>query len=425
MSLVPGDLLVEYRDRNLNRRGAIPIDDLNLKVQPVLNGIGSWSVTIPAEHRAADYLRAPGAGIIITNIKTGRVIMSGSSSKPSKKASSSDQLGMVTIAGLSDDRLLWDAWAQPQPSNPDIEHLNAAYDTITGDAETVMRHYVDVNIGPSAPSFRKTGSFREFIALQATNHHYGVSVSKSARFDYVGDILSDIATLAGLRFRMVQTSSTKIEFQVERIEDKRAFIRLDIVNGTLQEQSLEFAPPTSTRIAVAGQGEGADRQFRYRTNATAAQAEEDWGLIIEKFKDQRNTDVVAELDQSGDEILANEGFTRVAVKASPSNDQTMVYQHDFDLGDLVTVVVDGQESSSTVTEAAIVCTEGSLHTAVAIGDIADFDKDSALRKTVTDTERRVSNLERNEGSLTVIYNIDGGKPDTKYGGVDPIDGGGV
>jgi hypothetical protein len=398
MSLNVDDLLVQYRDRNLVLQGSIPKDDLSLKMQPVHNGVGSWSLTLPAEHRAVPYLRTPGAGVVVTNLSTGEVVMSGSTSKPSQKKTVTDVKGTTTIAGLSDDRLLWDARCYPQPSNPDVSTQNVSHDNFaTTDAESLMRHLVDANIGPSAPAARRTGSLREFLVLEAANTNLGAAVDKPVRFANLGDTLVDIATLRDLRFRVVQVDGM-LEFQVGAISDLTDFIRLDVVNGTLQEQAVEFAPPEVSRVIVAGQGEGVERQFILRTNSEAAQAELDWGFIIEEFKDQRNTDDSTTLEQSGDEILAEKGYTKVALKAVPTNEDTMVFQEDYNLGDRITVVIDGQETTSTITEAAIVANKNGVTSAVAIGDIRDFDSDSALRQTVADTQRRVGELERNAES---------------------------
>lgn len=395
MTLNVDDLLVQYRDRNLVLRGSIPKDDLDLKMQPVTNGVGSWSLSLPAEHRAVSYLRTPGAGIVVTNLSTGQIVMSGTASKPTQRKTITDVEGMVGIAGLSDDRLLWDALAYPQPSNADVTTQNVSHDTFAAaDAETLMRHLVDANIGPGAPASRVANSLREFVVLEASNTNLGAAVDKPVRFAKLGDALREIATLRDLRFRLVQVGNT-LEFQVDAVSDRTAFIRLDVVNGTLQEQGVEFAPPEVTRVVVAGQGEGVERQFILRTSSEATTAEDDWGLIIEEFKDQRNTNEETTLEQSGDEILAARGFTKVAVKAVPTNEETMVFQEDYNLGDKVTVVIDGQETSSSITEAAIVANKMGVVSAIAIGDISDFDSDSALRQTVTDTQRRVSELERN------------------------------
>lgn len=408
----PQDLLVEYRDRDLVRQGSIPIEDLQLKIQPVFNGVGSWSVTLPAEHRAVPYLRAPGAGIIVTNLLTGETLLSGSTSKPSKKATSADPKGMATIAGLSDDRLLWDALAFPQPSNANPTTQTAANDVRTAKASTLMRLYVNANIGPGSPVGRRGSSLRNKLTL-GPDALLGAVTTRRPRFDVLGDLLNGIALETGLGFRVVQVGSN-LQFQVYQPTNRAASIRLDVHNGTLQEQTVETAPPEVTRVVVAGQGQGTERQIFQFDTTDSLQGEDDWGFIIEEFKDQRNTSDTAELESSAMERLNEAGFTKVAVKATPSNEDTMIFMTDFFLGDQVAVVIDGQEQpNSIITEAAIVVDNTGLHTAVAIGDVYDFDSSSALRQTVEDTQKRLDNLERNVEIGSIGWDDVQGKP-TNY-----------
>lgn len=407
----PQDLLVEYRDRNLVRQGSIPIEDLQLKIQPVFNGVGSWSVTLPAEHRAVPYLRAPGAGIIVTNLLTGETLLSGSTSKPSKKATSADPKGMATIAGLSDDRLLWDALAFPQPSNANPATQTAANDVRTAKASTLMRLYVNANIGPGSPVGRRGSSLRNKLTL-GPDALLGAVTTRRPRFDVLGDLLNGIALETGLGFRVVQVGSN-LQFQVYQPTNRAASIRLDVHNGTLQEQTVETAPPEVTRVVVAGQGQGTERQIFQFDTTDSLQGEDDWGFIIEEFKDQRNTSDTAELESSAMERLNEAGFTKIAVKATPSNEDTMIFMTDFFLGDQVAVVIDGQEQpNSIITEAAIVVDNTGLHTAVAIGDVYDFDSSSALRQTVEDTQKRLDNLERNVEIGSIGWDDVQGKPTT-------------
>lgn len=407
--LRPEDLLVEFRDKHLTRQGSIPLEDLQLKMQPVVNGVGSWSLTMPSEHRAVPYLRTPGSGIIVTNVRTKETILSGPTSKPSKRATSADPVGMATISGLTDDRLLWDALAFPNPSiaDPLASSQSRANDTRTDRGEGLMRQYVAFNIanGAIAPSTSswapagRLGGLRNYLRLAAVDAGLGTPTTRRPRFDILGDLLVGIAAEQGLAFRIVQIGAF-LEFQVYQPSDRTAEIRLDVNNGTLQEQNVEFAPPEVTRMVVAGQGEGTERQFVSMTSDDATAAEAAWGLIIEEWKDQRQTDVVSELEAAALERLNEAGFTKVAVKATPANETTMIFMEDFFLGDKVSVVIDGQEQpNSHITEAAIVVNSEGIKTAVAIGDIMDFDSDSALRQTVSDTQRRVDNLERNAEAM--------------------------
>lgn len=407
IALRPEDLLVEYRgrgplglDSQLKRQGSIPIDDLRLKMQPVYNGVGAWTIQLPSEHRAASYLRSPGAGIVVTNLRTGETLLSGSTSVPSKKATSQDPKGLTTIAGLTDDRLLWDARAFADPTQTDPALATVANDVRTAAASTLLRQYVSANIGPGSPAGRRGSSLRNAIVL-GPDPALGAVTTRRPRYDILGELLYGIAMEAGLGFRLVQVGMT-LQFQVYQPVNRASTIRLDIHNGTLQDQEVENAPPEVTRMIVAGQGEGVERQMISRTSARATQAENDWGLIIEEFKDQRNTDIVAELEAAGDERLNEAGFTKIALKAVPSNDQTMIFMTDFFMGDKVSVVVEGQEQpNSIITEAVIVVDNTGLRTALAIGDIADFDSDSYLRQQLTDTQNRVDSLERNAEASVV------------------------
>lgn len=392
--LKPSDLLVEFRDKDLVRQGSIPIDDLRLKMQPVFNGVGSWAIQLPSEHRAVPYMRTPGAGIIVTNLKTGETLLSGPTSKPSKKKTIADVKGTTTIAGLTDDRLLWDARAFADPAQTIPEDATTANDVRSGQASQLMRVYVNRNIGAGSPAGRRGTSLRNKITL-GPDPALGPVTTRRPRYDILGDLLYGIGLEANLGFRLVQVGD-HLQFQVYQPTDRSAFIRLDVTNGTLQDQIVEFAPPEVTRMIVAGHGEGVERQMLLMSTAESTQAEEDWGLIIEEFKDQRNTGDEEELEAAGLERLNEAGFTKVAVKATPSNDQTMIFMTDFFLGDKVGIVIDDQEQPSTIiTEAAIVLDNTGLRTAVAIGDVADFDSDSALRQQMADTQKRVSNLEQN------------------------------
>jgi len=390
------DLLVEFRDKDLIRRGSIPLDDLSLKMQPVFNGVGSWSLNLPAEHRAVPYLRTPGSGIIVTNLVTGDILMSGSTSRPSKKQTSADTEGMLTIAGLDDNRLVFDARAFPQPTNADPSTQTESHDVRIGNGESLIRQYVAFNIGGAQAPAGRVAGLRSKLRLEVTNKNLGFVTTQRARFDVLGDLVNKIAIESGgLGWRIVQIGS-ELVFQVYQPTDRSAFIRLDVKNGTLQETNVEHAPPEVTRVIVAGQGDLVDRQFVQVTTPESLVAEDDWGFVIEEFKDQRNTDVDEELETSGLGILAERGFTKFAIKATPANDQTMIFLSDFFLGDRVAIVVDGQEQpNSNITEAAIVIDESGMRTAVAIGDIKDFDSTSALRSTVNDNTRRIAEIERN------------------------------
>jgi microcystin-dependent protein len=384
------EIFLEVRDKNLKRLGQIEPQFLDMSARRIHCGVGNWSIRLPTEHKMVPHLRTAGSGVIIK--LRGKTFMSGPTLKPSSKASPEDPGGIVTFTGVDDNIILAHALAWPQPGNPDPSTQTLSHDVRTGVAETVMRAYVNANIGPGAPADRR-GLLAGRLAL-ATDQARGLTVNKSARFPVLGELLADIAAYSRLGFNVVQVGDT-LEFQVYSINDRKKFVRFDIHNGTLSEQSIETSAPTVTRPLVAGQGEGVDRQILQRTNSISLQAEIDWGFKIERFIDQRQTNVVAELQQAGDSALFDGGFTSTSVKAIPSDDMTMQYAKDWKEGDEITVVIDGQQTSSTVTEVSIVVNAGGANIGAAIGDVSGFDATSALERRVDDTQRRVDQLERN------------------------------
>jgi hypothetical protein len=155
---------------------------------------------------------------------------------------------------------------------------------------------------------------------------------------------------------------------------------------------------------VAGQGEQEDRQFLQVDTPESIAAEADWGRRIEKFVDQRNTDDWTELQQAGDEVMADEGFTAINVQIVPLEDSPVRYGKEWGLGDLLTVIVDDQELQSVVTGIVIKANSDGFKVGALMGDATGFDASAALNKRVSNTETRLSALEANTASSSSAVN---------------------
>lgn len=388
----PEEITVEVRDINLRRRGKITTNYLDLQARRVDLGVGSWTLKLPREHPMSAVLEEPGSGIIIR--VRDQVFLSGPMVKPASDATPTDPQGKFIFSGVDDNILLMDAQAWPQPSNPNVDTQTESHDVRTGDAETVLKGYVNANIGPGAPLARR-GLLAQKLIIEP-NENRGATVVRSARFPKLNELLAGIALYAGLGYRIVQ-QGTNLVFQVYQVRDRTRFVRFSVANGSLSEESVEVSPPEITRAIVAGQGEMVDRQFIMRTTAEAQAAEQEWGRVIEEFIDQRQTDDPLELEQAGDERLIEAGFTATSVKAVPS-EVTMRYLEDWDLGDSVTVLIKGQEPSARVTEVALVANSTGCGIGAALGDVRGFTRTSSLEKRVEDTQRRLAALEKNVGT---------------------------
>ncbi|WP_367135782.1 siphovirus ReqiPepy6 Gp37-like family protein [Saccharothrix sp. HUAS TT1] len=381
------DLTVEVRDRDLKRLGLIRPEELNLRIEGEHNGIGTWKLELAAEHPLAGALRQPGSGVIVTGPQD--ILLSGPTVSPVVVTSADDPAGMVSFEGVSDSVVLADMLAWPQPGNPDPTTQTASHDVRQGDAESVIHGYVNANCGPGAPAARRKARLR-----MGANLARGPQVKKSARFPVLGSLIAEIAVMAGLGFRVVQRGD-ELVFETYQVTDRSLDIRLDVLNGTLASQSVAIAPPGVTRVIVGGQGELENRDFLAATTDEAVAAEVEWGRRIERFVDQRQTDDPAEYQQAADEVLAEEGFTGVAMRAVPTDDTTMRFGVDWYLGDRVSAVVGSGELTAVATGFVLAVGATGVQLGAILGDPRQFDRNETLNRRLEDARRRISALERN------------------------------
>ncbi|WP_199788081.1 siphovirus ReqiPepy6 Gp37-like family protein [Streptomyces sp. MspMP-M5] len=380
------DLTVEVRDRELTRLGLIRPEELALELTDTFNNVGTWKATLPTEHPLADTLRLPGAGLIITG--PGDVLMSGPVTSSEYAATPEDLHGSIVFEGVSDSVILSDMLAWPEPSNPDVTTQRVGHDERTGPAETLMHAYVAANCGPLAPPARRRAKL-----VTGVDQGRGPTLSKSARFPTLGELLNAIAVVADLGFRIVQRED-QLVFETYQVADRTKEVRLDVLAGNLAGQRVTVSTPGVTRVIVAGQGEQEDRTFVPVDTATSVDAEGVWGRRIERFVDQRNTNNPDELKQAGNEVLADEGFTGTAVQAVPAADDAAEFGKDWGLGDRVTVIAGGQELTAPVTGMVIKADNQGFTAGALLGDPTGFDPLAASAQRTQTSERRISALER-------------------------------
>jgi hypothetical protein len=383
------DVVVEVRDRDLNRLGVIPSEDLLFQASDEFNNVGAWSLKLAQDNPLADALRQPGSGIIVSG--PGGVLMSGPTVLPTTSKSQTDPGGSITVEGVSDDVILADCLAWPDPDNVDPTTQATSHDVRQGSAETLLHQYVNANIGPAAPAERRKAKL-----TMGTNLGRGPTVKKSARFPILGNLLKDIAVVANLGFRVIQRGSVLV-FETYEVTDRSGAIRLDVENETLSSHAVAIAPPGATHVIVAGQGEQVQRQFLAASSEESRAAGAAWGRRIERFVDQRQTDDPNEHQQAANEVLAEEGFTGVSIRVVPSDDASS-FGEEWGLGDRIAVVVESTEYKATVSGYKLLADETGCRLGVTLGDPKNFDQSAAQLRRLDDTAQRVSSLERNGGT---------------------------
>lgn len=368
----------------------------------------SWSGTANGSTSVRNVITItdPGSPPIEPQVTYG-ILFSGPVTEFTKVTTSEDSTGTWFFTGVDDNIHSADGNAWPEPSNDDPTTQTEAYDVRTGAAETLLRGYMADNLvdGVAPPSRAITG-----LTLAGGDLARGGTVTARARFTQMGKVLSDIATLGGLGFDIVQENAG-LKFYVYEPQDKSSTVRMDIANDMLSKTEYGFGAPTATRVIVAGQGEGVDRQFIAVTTPEAGDEELAWGRKIESFKDRRDTGDPLELEQDGLLLVTENGKTITSLSVVPNSQETMQYSIDWRLGDIVAIVIGDEELVATVTEAVIAVGAQGVLTAATIGAPVGFDFESKIAQQQSEQGSRIAALERSSENNGISPSV-AATPDT-------------
>jgi hypothetical protein len=377
------DCLVEIRDRTLARIGALPgvaswqITDTHL-------GLGAWEIRIPVEHAMSAALQEPGSGIVVTG--PDGEFFSGPMTKTQFEATTTDARGMVKVEGVTDAIVLSDRLAYPDPSTPDPLKQGKDFDERTGPAETLMHAVVNANAGPAAPAPR-----RHPALILGPNLARGFTTAIRARFDKLGELLTELGAVAGLGFRVVQRGANLV-FETYEPLDLRAERRWSLSGNQLAGARVAISAPSVTRPIVGGEGDGLERVFAAPTRPWSLEAEQLWGRRIESFLDQSASATKEEAERTGVAALEAEGQTKVIAEAVPMDDSAVGI--DYPVGSQIAVEVSGIELGTVVSGYTIAANDEGLRVGAMLGDVSGLDADRWFTRQTQAAGRRISRLER-------------------------------
>lgn len=350
------------------------------------NDVSSWSIECPITVPST-VLANQGMGILI---EFDEDVFSGPVTYFNRQWDETNN--NIVISGVSDDTYLFERVCYPCLPNGTPPTLFSAddYDARSGVAETVMHAYVSANMKTGGTFASGSNASRAISTLSfASDLGRGASVSGNARFNVVGELLQKLA-LAGGDLSFGISNNT---FWVDEIADKSDEIIFGSEVGNLINYSYELTAPTATHFVVAGGGELTARTFVLGGDNTAASG---WRRI-ESFRDRRDTTDTTELTQTLNEEITN-GAIKTGLKIRPIDIPHMTYGVDYQLGDLVTAIVDGVEIQDVVREVEItvdgsgVVIAPSINSATsngAPGVLAIFDRLRQLEQQVRDLQRVV------------------------------------
>jgi Siphovirus ReqiPepy6 Gp37-like protein len=374
------DVQLYIRDDSF-QRVALLDEFTSLEVVARHNEVGSWRLSLDRRTSKAGLLANPGYGIEV--VYDGSPQMSGPVTHHDRtRQQDSDQL---VVAGVDDLVWLRRRRAHPCPTLSGPPYNTQTDDVRTGVCSTVLRAYVDLNLGPGAISPRRLPG----LSL-AADPLLGSTITGRARWQTLLELLAGLALAGGgLGLRLVAQAGSGIQFSSYAPADKSSTVVFSLELGTLGGYRYEAGAPEANYIYAAGSGEGTARTIREGQDPASIAS---WQRI-EDFVDRRDTSVSAELDQEIAEQLADKAGP-VGLSITPLDVPGRAYGVDYQLGDRVRVVIDDTPVDEVIREVRLVLTPtGPRVLAPQIGS-PSRPPVVALIRGLARVGRRITNLER-------------------------------
>lgn len=324
------------------------------------NAVGPWSVVAVDGQPALSKL-VKGGGFAIRwdeNITvSGRMESNPRARKAGADADSGP--GTRTITGSDNLKVIANELLFPNPAGTTFLTAcqGAAYDVRNAPAETVIKGFVDANIGVGRPAWRNDGITGLDLLTVTPDQARGQTVKYSARLENAMDVLRILA----LNYQPASSPPLGFVLTVDEDPDtgqllfdtvpQRDLTKTAVYSwaaGNLTDTSWSEAAATATHVVVGGSGDLTARVFELVKDTTAAA---DWRQPVWVFDDDSGTADTTELTQSGQDTL-NQGQRTGLLSATCVDTPELRFGEHVLIGDLVTVeVAPGVAFGGTVAKA--------------------------------------------------------------------------
>lgn len=304
--------------------------------------------------------------------------------------------------------------------------LDKAYDKKTGSAEEVIKYYVDKNCINPLNTERKIDNL-----ILSENKNRGPRVSWQSRYKNLSREVETISKGAGLGwFIYLDVKSKKLIFDVEigidRTESQNINSRIIFSSdfGNISNTTHKRSSSNYKNIGyVGGQGEGAEREIQIVTKGNFS------GLKRkELFIDARDISESDNLEDRGIAKLSE--YDYILNTESTIINKNLIYEVDWNLGDLVTVKNSFEKNNLRITEVREIY-EDNREIEITVGTVEGTVLDS-INNSISNISNEGSSGSGNSGedknyihtqiSAASIWNINHGL--SKYPSVDIVDSGG-
>lgn len=230
----------------------------------------------------------------------------------------------IKVIGYTIDYLLGYRTMTPPSGQPQ--------NTISGNSETVIKHYINDYIINPINIERKIDLFN-----LTNNQNRGINISWGSRFKNLSKELNNICLYSGLGISAkLNTSTMKIDIDVFEGKDLTAgqLINNPVIfshdfDNIKTQHYVDSDLNYKNYAYIGGQGEGVDRTIVEIGDATGINR-------IETFIDARDISEIADLEERGRQALVEFGQVKT-LEGDMLQSNSFVYEQDWDLGDIVTV----------------------------------------------------------------------------------------
>ncbi|MEC5422403.1 siphovirus ReqiPepy6 Gp37-like family protein [Virgibacillus sp. C22-A2] len=313
------------------------------------HGVGSFELVIHREANGADQI-TKNCLVALAKNKVGIVKHREIQLDQNGKATENWLFKGWALKGLAQQRL-----TVPPSTN--------AYDSKSGDAETVMKHFIDNHLVTPANGNRAIPNL-----VIAPNQNRGKAISWQSRFKEVSDELTEISLASGLGWDITLDTVNKqfvfdvhegLDLSVNQNTNSPVYFSPEF--GNVKTQSFADSDLNMRNVGyVGGQGEGVEREVIVLGETTGYDR-------YESFIDVRDIGVTSELSERGQQKLdemANELYFEAEIMSpvskttykdefetfvnpyQPVYERTkkiemvgpFVYERDYNLGDITTTM---------------------------------------------------------------------------------------
>lgn len=220
----------------------------------------------------------------------------------------------------------------------------------------------------------------------------GSVITGKLRFHPIYDRLFPVVDGAGLEAAGIGVTVRQVDDHLEvDVYEPSTYPRdLTEAGGAIVDWNYSLAGPTATRVTVGGQGEAQARAFRHYIDAAR---ETEYARVIERFRDARDVDDVADLPVRGQETL-DEGAPKSGLSLVLSETKNLRYGSSVRVGDQVNMSIGITPISDVLKEAVLSWTsDAGWRVTPKVGDRSD-DTDTMMASALRRLARWISNQTR-------------------------------